>query len=231
MRRSCMLAVLACAALVSLCQAAPSLSVGSVPTLETGGEVEISIALEGADAGLSGYNITFSLTDPDAAHIVAVTFPGWAGLHQSGPLPADSVWAEAVDLSDSAEAAGDPIPLCTITLKGTQEGSTVLRIISGEVQDNNGDTISLADTASQIVVSGAVADDGGRDSPSPVTTVATTGVDTSETPTEIPVLSESPAAITTVSSTTPPEPQGSPGPLAVILILSLLIGYFIRNLE
>jgi len=227
-----MLAVLACAALVSLCQATPSLSTGSVPTLETGGEVEISIALEGADAGVSGYNLTFSLTDPDTAHIVAVTFPGWAGLHQSGPLPADSVWAEAVDLSDSAETAGDPITLCTITLKGVQEGSTVLRIISGEVQDNNGDTISLADTASQIVVSGAVADDGGRDSPSPVTTVATTGVDTPETPAEIPALSESPAVITTVSPTTPPEPQDSSGPLAVvILILSLLIGYFIRNLE
>jgi len=107
----------------------------------------------------------------------------------------------------------------------------VLRIISGEVQDNNGDTISLADTASQIVVSGAVADDGGRDSPSPVTTVATTVVDTPETPAEIPSRPENPAVITTVSLTTPPEPQGSPGPLVVIVILSLLIGYFIRNLE
>lgn len=241
MRWSCIFALIACAALFSLCQAAPSLGAGSVPAFEIGSEAEVPIVLSGADAGLSGYNITCSLADPDLAEITAVTFPDWAGLHQNGPLPAGSVWAEAIDLSDRAEASGGQITLCTLTLKGTREGLTVLRIVPGKVQDDTGETIALADAEHQIVVMTAGTGDGEGGVPSPATTVAMTAAETPETLAETPALPESPAVTAPVSVAVPqeapgdqaasPAPQGSSGPLAVVLILSLLIGYLIRNLE
>lgn len=241
MRRSCMFALIACAALVSLCQASPSLSAGSVPALEIGSEAEVPIVLSGADAGLSGYNITCSLADPDLAEITVIAFPDWAGLHQNGPVPAYSVWAEAIDLSDRAEAADGPLTLCTLTLKGTREGLTVLRIVPGKVQDDTGETIALADAEHQIVVMAAGTGDEEGGVPSPATTVAMTPAETPETLAGTPALPESPAVTAPVSvavpqeepgdQAAPPAPQGSSGPLAVVLILSLLIGYLIRNLE
>jgi hypothetical protein len=237
-----MFAFIACAALVSLCQASPSLSAGSVPALEIGSEAEVQIVLSGADAGLSGYNITCSLADPDMAEITAIGFPDWAGLHQNGPVPAGSVWVEAIDLSDSAETADGPLTLCTLTLKGTREGLTVLKLVPGKVQDDTGETVSLpSSSSSQIVVVGADAGDGKGDFASPGTTAAVKQVETPETLAEPPSLPEREAATATVSltapqetpgnQTAPPAPQGSSGPIAVVLIFSVLIAYLIRNLE
>ena len=49
-------------------------------------------------AGLSGYNITISIQDPDIAEITDVSFPSWATLHSNDAFPSNSGWIQAIDL-------------------------------------------------------------------------------------------------------------------------------------
>jgi len=47
----------------------------------------VNITVDYLNNGLSGYNITVSLSDPKIAEIVAVEFPGWATMKDNSTLP------------------------------------------------------------------------------------------------------------------------------------------------
>jgi len=52
---------------------------------------EVNIVLDSAPAGLSGYDITVSVSDPALATIAAASKPGWATIGTVGATPATSV--------------------------------------------------------------------------------------------------------------------------------------------
>jgi len=56
-------------------------------TLDLGKTTQITIILDTAPDGLSGYNLTVRLTNPAVAEIVDVQFPVWAMLRQTVQFP------------------------------------------------------------------------------------------------------------------------------------------------
>jgi len=98
--------------------------------------VQAGIILNSAPDGLSGYNITIQLTNPDIADIIAVDFPSWAQLPKNGTLPADSVWCSAVDLSGDSGTVD--ITLVNISVKAITAGDTNITVIATRVEDRIG---------------------------------------------------------------------------------------------
>ena len=96
--------------LVTLCFMLTLVQAGSASTVTVqdanvpaiGGTANVEIRLDSAPAGLSGYNITFSLSNPGIAEITQVTFPSWAVITQTSTFPSDQVWLKAGDLGNTA---------------------------------------------------------------------------------------------------------------------------------
>lgn len=87
-------------------------------TITPGGTGEVSFVTDSAPAGIAGYMMVVTLTNPSAADITAVSFPAWAGLNNVTKLPADSVGVSAVDLEKGLESGSTLVLLATITLRG-----------------------------------------------------------------------------------------------------------------
>ncbi|MCW7078754.1 MAG: hypothetical protein OCU22_06485 [Canidatus Methanoxibalbensis ujae] len=101
----------------------------------------VNITLDKAPNGLSGYNITISLSNPSVAEIVSVSFPSWATLHINSTLPADSVWIKAADLNNQITSGATNINLATITLRGDNRGTADILITVTKMDDDRGNPI------------------------------------------------------------------------------------------
>lgn len=101
----------------------------------------INLTLSEAPKGLSGYNITISLSNGNVAEIVSVEFPKWAVLNENSSIPADSVWIKAVDLKDQVKSGFKDIILATIAIKGEKQGETEIVAHVEKIDDDYGDPI------------------------------------------------------------------------------------------
>ncbi|WP_298667785.1 hypothetical protein [uncultured Methanofollis sp.] len=228
------------AGLVAVVLAVPTFDVSENAAIDVGKTVEIPITLTGVDAGVSGYNITLALTDPDVAEITGLAFPGWAGLHTAGVTPADTTWMQAVDLTKKAETGNGTVLLGTITIRGDKDGLTGLMVRPGEVQNDRGEDYEVEDLRVEIPVgtttgSGSSSSSGGGSvttfqteavtSPeTPVSTTASPG--TPETP-ETPVQASTTAPVGAVAAAeNPEETTPKPAPLSPVLLLAALAGIF-----
>jgi len=125
--------------------------VPAAATLAPGTETDFVVFMDTAAAGISGYNITLSLGDPAIGEITAVSFPAWAGLKSNGTLPADIVWARAVDLE--GESGTENVTLCTVTVRGDTEGTTTLSIRDDSViEDREGGIYTFAAVPATLTV-------------------------------------------------------------------------------
>ena len=93
--------------------------------LHPGSSQNVQIAMNEVPTGLSGFNITISVLDPEIAEITAVSFPGWNAMPRNSKIPSSSVWIKAVDLNDQVVASNTNVLLGTITITGKRQ---VLRI-------------------------------------------------------------------------------------------------------
>jgi|GEM_PF-1180081 len=110
-----------------------------------GATTEIDIMLDTAPDGLSGYNMTISLSDPGIAEILSVEFPTWApeGLYANSTLPADTVWLKAADLLQQVDPGATNVLLATLTIRGDAEGScTIDAVVTKMDPDGAGDPIN-----------------------------------------------------------------------------------------
>jgi len=82
----------------------------------------IAVLLETVPISLSGFNISVALTNPSIDEITNVTHPACALMPVNGPLPADTVYAQAVDLERSIEPGATNVTLCTLTVRGGAAG-------------------------------------------------------------------------------------------------------------
>lgn len=105
-------------------------------TLTVGQTQAYPVILDAVPEGLSGFNLTFALTDPSVGEIVAVSYPTWANMPENGLLPADTVYAQAVDLNSAIEAEATNITLCTLTVRSDAAGTTNLTITATKVDDD-----------------------------------------------------------------------------------------------
>ncbi len=131
-------------------------------SVETGNLVQISIIADQFPTGLSGYNLTVSLSDGSIADIVNVTFPSWAAVHDEGSFPGDTVWVKAVDLSAKIQAGATEVELCTLEIGGESAGNSDITIVVTQCDTDSGESLSPMVSDGEIIVIG--------DSPSPTPT-------------------------------------------------------------
>ena len=101
----------------------------------TGESVIVDIVLDEATQGLSGYNISVELLSPDVGEIVGVSFPDWATLTDNSSVPADSVILKGVDSGQQITPPSYNVSFGTVTLRGDQEGTSILNITINVMDD------------------------------------------------------------------------------------------------
>ncbi|AKB29131.1 cell surface protein [Methanosarcina siciliae T4/M] len=137
-----LLSILIC---TGLAEASPSLIIEPSKEISLGaGEIyELSLSADSLPEGLSGYNLTVELNDPDVAEIQAVNFPEWASLTDVSELPASSVKLKAADLQEAVDEEAEDVELAVLTLKGLEGGSTGITVTVDRMDDDSENTIIL----------------------------------------------------------------------------------------
>ncbi|GAH73941.1 unnamed protein product, partial [marine sediment metagenome] len=115
---------------------------GTIDTI--GSTTTVNITLDKAPDGLSGYNLTVSLSNISIAEIVSASFPSWATLHDNSTLPADSVWMKAADLTDHVKSGDTNIPLGTLTIRGDNQGASDIIATITKMDDDDGNPINTS---------------------------------------------------------------------------------------
>jgi hypothetical protein len=134
--------LLAAAAFNISASAVPVVNVSDGQISGVGSITTLNVMLSEAPNGLSGYNITVSLSNSGVAEIISVEFPGWASLNSNGSLPADSVFLKAADLNNQTKSGATNVLLATLTVRGDAQGSSEVRPIINQIDDDNGGLIN-----------------------------------------------------------------------------------------
>jgi hypothetical protein len=96
--------------------------------MRPGSSQDIQILMDSIPDGLSGFNITISILNPEIAEISEVSFPGWNSLPRNSTFPSSLVWIKAIDLNDQVHPGDTNVLLGTVTLTGKKAGTTDLGI-------------------------------------------------------------------------------------------------------
>lgn len=142
--------------LLLLVLVAPTMA-ATISTTETTAYVgqapkEVNIILDSAPAGLSGYDITVSLTNTTAATIAAASLPGWATVGEVGTLPASSVRLTAADINDQVSPGASGVVLATLAVQALAPGTTSFTVTVSSLDDDTGAPISANVTAGTVTL-------------------------------------------------------------------------------
>ena len=126
------------------------------PEVSSGGIAIVNITLNEAPDGLSGYNLTVSLSNVNVAEILSVSFPPWASLNDNSIFPADSVWIKGVDLGDHVGVGATDVNLGTLTLRGDSKGTSDIVITVTKMDADDGYPINPDTTSGTIEVTDVI---------------------------------------------------------------------------
>ena len=101
----------------------------------------VQIVMDKVPTGISGFNVTISISDPAVANITAVYSPVWAGVSATSAVPSNSVWIKAVNF-DQVHAGDTNVLLGTVTITAKKSGTSNLNIVSTQIDDTNGNLIN-----------------------------------------------------------------------------------------
>lgn len=121
-----------------------TLQAGDRAVMGAGESVSVPVIVDSVPAGLAGYNLSVSLSDPDVAEIGTVVFPDWAVLNGTSVLPSGSAWMKAVDLYESVDPGAVNVTIATVPLTAKKAGKTAVNLSVRLMSGDNGDTLSLA---------------------------------------------------------------------------------------
>jgi len=136
----------------ALASSSPEVEVDDGQIDTVGSTTTVDIVLNEAPDGLSGYNLTVSMSNASVAEIVSVNFPLWATLHTNSTLPEDSVWIKAADLMDDVKSGATNITLTTLTLRGDNEGTSEIIVTVAKMDDDSGYPIDPSADTGHLVV-------------------------------------------------------------------------------
>ncbi|WP_410510224.1 PKD domain-containing protein [Methanosarcina hadiensis] len=114
----------------------------------------VQIIMDQVPDGLSGFNITISILDPEIAEITAVSFPSWNTMPESSTIPSSSVWIKALDPLKKVNSGDTNVLLGTITVTGKKAGSTNLDIPTTRISADGGSLITPVVNTGTVRVSG-----------------------------------------------------------------------------
>ncbi|WP_460006754.1 PKD domain-containing protein, partial [Methanogenium cariaci] len=106
--------------------------------VDQGESATYAITLDTVPDGLSGYNLTVSLSDDTVGEIIAVDLPAWASLSSNGTLPASSVWIKATDLNKEIQQGAENVPMGTVTVTGLAPGAADLSLDVARIDNDDG---------------------------------------------------------------------------------------------
>jgi len=109
---------------------------------DIGATTVVNIIMDTVPNGLSGYNMTISLSNASIAEIISVEFPTWASINSNSTLPADTFWMKAADLMNQVQPGDTNINLGTVTIRGDVQGECNITAIVTKMDDDLGDPIS-----------------------------------------------------------------------------------------
>ena len=112
----------------------------------------LNLILNHAPNGLSGYNITISLSNASVASIGSVVFPAWATLGSNSSLPSGSVWIKAADLNHEISNGANNVILANVTFRGDNQGYVKITTTIGQMDDDSGTVINPQTLDSYIEV-------------------------------------------------------------------------------
>ena len=107
-----------------------------------GSTTVVNITLNIAPNGLSGYNMTISLSNASVAEIISVEFPTWAAVNDNSTLPADTFWMKAVDLMNQTIPGDTNINLGKLTVRGDAQGECNITATVTKMDDDKGNPIN-----------------------------------------------------------------------------------------
>jgi S-layer protein (TIGR01567 family) len=112
----------------------------------------LNLRLNTAPMGLSGYNITISLSNGSVAQITDVGFPEWASLHNNSSIPSNAIWIKAADINKMIEEGAGNIILASLEIRGVAAGITDILINVRGMDNDNGTMIGPDTSVTQINV-------------------------------------------------------------------------------
>ncbi len=118
------------------------------------GNTDVSVLMDMAPLGLSGYQIQISLSNPSLGEITEVKQPGWAGLFSVDPPRGSSVTVKAADTAMDVNPGDTDILLATVTIQGKQEGECIITIIPDIVDDDISDRYNPTIVPGTLTVTG-----------------------------------------------------------------------------
>ena len=123
-----------------------------------GEKTELTIMIDRIPDGLSGYNITVTVENPQVAEIVNVSYPGWAAFSYIYPSPPSSyVHMTVSDLTNGIRPGDTYAELGYLTIRALNQGKTAIKIKVNKLNTESGDTIKPAILgATCTVTSGSV---------------------------------------------------------------------------
>src|SRR5574344_510250 len=107
----------------------------------------VEIVMDEVPYGISGFNITISVSDPEIAEITAASFPGWNTVtkNSTSEVPSSSVWITSSDGNGEVVAGSKNVSLGNITITGKQAGTANLNISEGSYYDPDYESIPFTD--------------------------------------------------------------------------------------
>jgi hypothetical protein len=124
--------------------AAGTIQVQNVQVDKIGNTATVNLILDTSPAGVAGYDITVSLSNPSVATITRVSLPSWALLNESTTFPASSVRLRTLDLYEQVDPGATNVPFGTITLKGKAVGSTDVVVTIKNITSDDGNSFTPA---------------------------------------------------------------------------------------
>ena len=111
-------------------------------TISPGGTRQVQVIARNMSSGLSGGNISVTLSNPGVAVITAVTPPAWAVLNKTSSVPGASAWIDLVDIGQSIQPGATDVLLGTFTIEGTAPGESDIVLAVIELDSENGSALS-----------------------------------------------------------------------------------------
>jgi hypothetical protein len=114
-----------------------SIENGQVTTV--GGTDTITLVLDEAPHGLSGYSVNVYIDNPAVARITAVSYPSWAGMTSTPTLPSTNVLLSGADTGGLIQhvPSATSITLATLTIEGLSGGSTPVTATINLINDDD----------------------------------------------------------------------------------------------
>ncbi|WP_052712624.1 PKD domain-containing protein [Methanosarcina barkeri] len=120
--------------------------------MDMGSSQEVQIVMDEVPAGLAGFNITISVSDPEIAEITEVSFPDWNLIPENSTVPSSSVWIRGIDLGETVNSNDVNVSLGNITITGKQAGTAGLNIQPELITADGGSTINSVVNPGEINV-------------------------------------------------------------------------------